>query len=771
MVIRAFSKTTQEALAKAGKNVHDLNRALSDSGKEAKRAGTDFATLTGNVLKAAPAFAVATAAISGVYGTFRLLGAEIRRGFTVVEEYKQNMISMAAVVSSFSEKAQQGDIAGAFKEAVEYSGQLVEKLELIDAKSLLAGNQLIMMADTLAKNKLLIRDLGDKEEIEGFLRLSNALALMTAGSPNQDLQIVQEMRALAKGEFKPGNVVANYLRELDPMIETHIKQWREAGTFFENIGKLVPTIGVASKDLEGTWGAIKSTLVTINDRVLRGAFHPAVEQILDWVEQISAKLMNKDGSLTQFAIDIQDNIKGALDSVLKMAETLGKIAFSDEFKTVIKDIGIVIGLLGLKGGAGLLKRLGSVATSNPITATVAGTYFTTDYLTEQLKKTGQFAPVKTGEYGGQAVSTLGGAAPAQVRTSSMIWDLPLSSVHQQLGFQKTDMSKVKWDSFSAHSKGATAPKLIAGLPDEDELKAAKKLADDWAKELKKLSADMDTIGMDKYAKELYSLSAAADEMREKFGNRKEIDAWLATMTQVVKMEEDLDKYTDSLERFYSLTPDEEMDRIKDRLEEIEEAKKKAVDMVDVALSEDFRDLDAYEQELRDAAARTEQMWVSVGMTIEDSLTAALISGVNGFRELGEIASNMLREIAAQIVRSQIVKPIAKGFMPFLKDIGSSIFSRATGGPLFPGVPTLVGERGPELILPTGPGHVVPNNQLYGGQTEVHIHNYSNTQVSSAVTSRGGRRLDLRIDEMVAQAIGGGGQASRAVASTGALVGR
>lgn len=46
---------------------------------------------------------------------------------------------------------------------------------------------------------------------------------------------------------------------------------------------------------------------------------------------------------------------------------------------------------------------------------------------------------------------------------------------------------------------------------------------------------------------------------------------------------------------------------------------------------------------------------------------------------------------------------------------------ALGGTLVPDVPTLVGERGPELILPAGTGEVIPNNRLGsmvggGGQT-------------------------------------------------------
>lgn len=38
----------------------------------------------------------------------------------------------------------------------------------------------------------------------------------------------------------------------------------------------------------------------------------------------------------------------------------------------------------------------------------------------------------------------------------------------------------------------------------------------------------------------------------------------------------------------------------------------------------------------------------------------------------------------------------------------SVIQRADGGPLIPGVPTVVGERGPEMIIPSSGGYVVPN---------------------------------------------------------------
>ena len=47
-------------------------------------------------------------------------------------------------------------------------------------------------------------------------------------------------------------------------------------------------------------------------------------------------------------------------------------------------------------------------------------------------------------------------------------------------------------------------------------------------------------------------------------------------------------------------------------------------------------------------------------------------------------------------------------------------ARAAGGPVSPGRAYLVGEKGPELMVPSGVGRIVPNDQLGGGGVVVNI---------------------------------------------------
>ena len=49
---------------------------------------------------------------------------------------------------------------------------------------------------------------------------------------------------------------------------------------------------------------------------------------------------------------------------------------------------------------------------------------------------------------------------------------------------------------------------------------------------------------------------------------------------------------------------------------------------------------------------------------------------------------------------------------------SRLPGKAVGGPIMKNKPYLVGERGPEMIIPNGGGNVIPNDALGGGRTMV-----------------------------------------------------
>ena len=102
-----------------------------------------------------------------------------------------------------------------------------------------------------------------------------------------------------------------------------------------------------------------------------------------------------------------------------------------------------------------------------------------------------------------------------------------------------------------------------------------------------------------------------------------------------------------------------------------------------------------------------------GRMIENALVRAVTTGKLGFEDLKRVALAALAEIAAAAVRAGIQAAIggggggglAGGLAQVLAGLLGGAPGRATGGPVAPGRAYRVGERGPELFVPTASGRI------------------------------------------------------------------
>jgi phage-related minor tail protein len=102
-----------------------------------------------------------------------------------------------------------------------------------------------------------------------------------------------------------------------------------------------------------------------------------------------------------------------------------------------------------------------------------------------------------------------------------------------------------------------------------------------------------------------------------------------------------------------------------------------------------------------------------GSALERGLSGAIQRGKFGFEDLRRVALSVLSEIAASAIRSGVgsLGSGSGGQGGLLGSLGSVLGGllgapgRATGGPVSPGRAYRVGERGPELFVPTSAGRV------------------------------------------------------------------
>ena len=117
------------------------------------------------------------------------------------------------------------------------------------------------------------------------------------------------------------------------------------------------------------------------------------------------------------------------------------------------------------------------------------------------------------------------------------------------------------------------------------------------------------------------------------------------------------------------------------------------------------------------------VYQSIRDTISNSMEDAFMSMVDGTKKPIEAFKSMASAIIKELFRVLVVQRIVGSFGgggilggigTMFPNINATIPARATGGTVSGGKPYMVGERGPELMVPGRTGTVVPNDQLSGG---------------------------------------------------------
>ena len=114
-----------------------------------------------------------------------------------------------------------------------------------------------------------------------------------------------------------------------------------------------------------------------------------------------------------------------------------------------------------------------------------------------------------------------------------------------------------------------------------------------------------------------------------------------------------------------------------------------------------------------------------GRAIEGALLRAVKTGKLGFEDLRSMALGVLGEIAASALHQGLASLGGGGggsngsaLLAAIVGLFGGSPGRATGGPVSPGRPYWVGERGPELFVPTSAGAVAA--AVAGGPREVRV---------------------------------------------------
>ena len=127
----------------------------------------------------------------------------------------------------------------------------------------------------------------------------------------------------------------------------------------------------------------------------------------------------------------------------------------------------------------------------------------------------------------------------------------------------------------------------------------------------------------------------------------------------------------------------------------------------------------YAEDAQNSAEHAKTYFDRFTKGFEDAVVALVTNGKFSFKDFANsIIADFARIEARKALTSFMSNATPGGsVLGSLFNFGKSLFGFANGGMMQAGMPAIVGERGPELFMPSSAGRIVANNQL-GGQSQI-----------------------------------------------------
>ena len=147
------------------------------------------------------------------------------------------------------------------------------------------------------------------------------------------------------------------------------------------------------------------------------------------------------------------------------------------------------------------------------------------------------------------------------------------------------------------------------------------------------------------------------------------------------------------------------------------------------------------KKIKDGTEGVSEAFEKIGDSIAQGISTALTDAILQARTLGEAAKGILNMIARQLLQlgiNTLLFNVFGGSTGIFKNLPTF----ANGGRPPVGRPSIVGEKGPELFVPSSAGTIIPNNSLGGGITNNIVVNVDASGSNVEGNERQSRELGL-----------------------------
>ena len=180
-----------------------------------------------------------------------------------------------------------------------------------------------------------------------------------------------------------------------------------------------------------------------------------------------------------------------------------------------------------------------------------------------------------------------------------------------------------------------------------------------------------------------------------------------------------------------------------------------------------------------------EKFMEIGQSVEQGIVSNLTDAVMGTQSLADAAINVLNDLKRKLVEVAMQRAVSGigskiggffgnlfgggkskggggssffgggggGLIPFQPDLlsGNNPFNFANGGRPPVGKASIVGERGPEIFVPTSSGTIIPNNMIGGGRGVTNMVTV-NVDASGAPQVQGSTAEANQLGQLIGQAV-------------------
>jgi len=160
-----------------------------------------------------------------------------------------------------------------------------------------------------------------------------------------------------------------------------------------------------------------------------------------------------------------------------------------------------------------------------------------------------------------------------------------------------------------------------------------------------------------------------------------------------------------------IASDEEAIKMKERLKDV-------VDAGNTIIKNGAKDLNASQADYATSQENLLKTFGDATKGLSTDMATALMNGQDVLGSFKNFFKKIIGQIISEALRLMVIQPILTAIfgafgssLSFSSAGAPTIGAKALGGPVMKNKPYIVGERGPELMVPSTNGSIIPNNQL------------------------------------------------------------